>query len=133
MTIKNDAKFNFSQHFAAGKRWKSNSFLIVYAVVSNLNITSANAQSQWAVVASKKAVSKRAHDRNRAKRRLRALMKHFLRQSPEADGEGVPHNLHLCLLANTRILQTPWEDLCTEMKRFLIWQRTPAKLTTTQP
>jgi ribonuclease P protein component len=63
---------NFSRVFEKGHRFKFPAFQAVCRITSN---TSKNTSTySWAVVASKKAVDKRATRRNFCKRRLRALL-----------------------------------------------------------
>ena len=67
------------------------------------------------VVASKKRVSKRAVDRNRVKRRLRALVRGLL-------GEGTlfSKSFFLVISADRKTIDAPWDALTQELKRQLV-------------
>ncbi len=63
-----------------------------------------------------KKLSKRAVDRNRAKRRLRAAADYWLRLHPEVQ---VPQGLDICFIARPAIFTTPWADLLQDIQKTL--------------
>jgi ribonuclease P protein component len=102
--------------FQKGKRWKSASFLVVF-----LDTPLAEQQKKiaWAVIASKKNVHKHSVVRNRAKRRLRALVCHLGQLS-----ESLPQNF--AILANRTTATEPWANLVIQAELFLNqWRAMP--------
>jgi ribonuclease P protein component len=97
---------DFDDLFKTGVRSKHPEFLVVF---SRELVDPQNSES--AVIASKKAVHKRAVHRNRTKRRLRALMQNF----------SLSHTLlpaKWCILGNRHTSQCLWSALEFSIEKF---------------
>lgn len=115
-----DAKVrDFETLFTKGRRWKGRLFQAVFRVPPAEDAfggeipdgASGPARVRWAVIASKKGVDKRATRRNRAKRRLRALVRQTV----------LPHlagSIDFALIAGRRLPLEPWPVVEAEMRTF---------------
>ena len=115
-----DAKVrDFETLFKKGRRWKGRLFQGVFRVpptehacVSQISDgESGSARVRWAVIASKKGVDKRATRRNRAKRRLRALVRETV--LPHLSG-----SIDFALIAGRSLPLEPWPAVEAEMRTF---------------
>lgn len=63
-----------------------------------------------------KKLSKRAVDRNRAKRRLRAAADAWLRLHPHVQPPG---GMDVCFIARQQVLEVCWDDLLQDVRKTL--------------
>ena len=76
----------------------------------------------FAAVASKKAVHKRAHHRNRAKRRLRSVFHEVIQPrltGSVCENKGSRGSWQVVLLASRDLPQAPWADVVREAEALM--------------
>jgi|GEM_PF-4119265 len=107
---------DFQALFTQGRRWKGRAFQAVFrAVPAGEGVP----DCRWAVVASKKGVDKRATRRNRAKRRLRVLIRETLLPALRSVGlAGGATPVELCVVAGRATVKDDWDVLTAEVVRL---------------
>jgi ribonuclease P protein component len=105
---------DFDGLFKQGRRWKGRFFQAVFRFPQLPD--SKGAHCRWAVIASKKGVDKRATRRNRAKRRLRALVREVL--VPAFASQGFETRIQFALVASRRAPTDAWGEMREEAAAF---------------
>jgi len=95
---------NFAEFYASATKFKTRYFLTYMSIRKTHN---PRTLFQFAIVASKKGVHKRAVQRNRARRRLKAALQCYLKNAVLPLGI----EIQVLFMANRTVLDAKWEDL----------------------